>query len=91
LTLTAPVGQDYVAVANAEVTSSNLLRNLTCTLKFGSTVLDTFTYRFDLTPVEAALQGAGPLTSGTITFTCEGSGDSATNLSLLAYVVSAVN
>jgi len=85
------VGQDYVAIANAEVTSSNLLRNVTCTLKFGSTVLDTFSYRFDLTPVEAVLQGAGPLTSGSITFLCEGSGNSVTNLSLTAYVVSAIN
>jgi hypothetical protein len=91
LTLTAPAGQSYVAIGDAEVDAQNLLHPPTCTLKFGATVLQTFSYRFDPTPVEAVLQGAGTLTGGSITFTCEGSGNSVANLSLSAYVVSAIN
>jgi hypothetical protein len=80
-----------VAIANAEVTSENFFRPVVCTLKFGSTVMETIAYRFSSSPVEAVLQGAGPLTSGSITFACEGSGNSVANVNLLAYVVSAVN
>jgi hypothetical protein len=91
LTLSAPAGQSYVAIGTAEVTADSLLHPPTCTLKFGSTVVQTFSYRFNPTPVEAVLQGAGSLASGSITFTCEGSGNSVANLGLTAYVVSAVN
>jgi hypothetical protein len=80
-----------VAIANGDVTVTNLLTPVTCTLRFGSTVMETFTYHFDLSPVEAVLQGAGGLTSGSITLSCEGSGNTASGLSLIAYVVSAIN
>jgi hypothetical protein len=80
-----------VAIANGEVTASNILRGPACTLRFGSTVIQSLSYHFNLSPVEALLQGAGALTSGSITFECEGSGNSATNMSVTAYVVSAVN
>jgi hypothetical protein len=96
LTLTAPAGAGrfYVATANAEGTVAGDGHPLTCTLKFGSTPMQTMVLKeHNESPVEVGLQGAGALTSGSISLSCtsNSSMDSVSNLSLSAYVVSGVN
>jgi len=89
LTLTAPPGQDYGITANGEGTATSS-RPLACTLKIGSTTAQTITLHGSS---EINLQGAGALTSGTIALICtsESSSDSIANMSLMAYVGSAIN
>jgi hypothetical protein len=96
LTLTAPAGAGrlYVATANAEGTVGGNNQPLTCTLRFGSTPMQTIVLReHNGSPVEVFLQGAGALTSGSISLSCTSntSMDSVSNMSLSAYVVSGIN
>ena len=67
---------------------------LTCTLKFGSTSMQTIVLKeHNESPVEVGLKGTGALTSGSISLSCTSntSRDYITNLSLIAYMVSGVN
>jgi hypothetical protein len=81
-----------VATAAAQGTVDN--HPLSCTLKFGSTPMQTIVLKeHNQSPVEVGLQGAGALTSGSIALSCtsRSSRDYIYNLSLIAYVVSGVN
>jgi hypothetical protein len=83
-----------VATANAEGTVAGTSHPLTCSLKFGSTPMQTIVLKeHNESPVEVGLQGAGALASGSISLSCtsNSSMDSVANLSLSAYVVSGVN
>jgi hypothetical protein len=96
LTLTAPggAGRFYVATANVQGTVDAADHPLTCTLKFGSTPMQTIVLNeHNASPVAVGLQGAGALTSGSIALSCTSSSirDYISNLSLIAYVVSGVN
>lgn len=93
LSLTAPTEQDYAVTASAFVTDPSALAPATCSLKLGSIVLQSASVRFTTTPTEVSLQGAGRLTSGNIALTCGGESPSAaiTNMSVVAYVGSAIN
>jgi hypothetical protein len=96
LTLTAPAGAGrfYVATANAEGTVEGASHPLTCTLKFGSTSMQSIVLKeHDESPAEVGLKGAAALTSGSISLTCTSntSSDYISNLSLSAYAVSGVN
>jgi hypothetical protein len=95
VTLTAPVGQDYAVSADAVGTFGAPPSPLTCTLKLGSVVLQSITMALhpNSPPTELSLQGAGTLTSGSITLDCtsENSSNSISNMSLMAYVGSGIN
>ena len=94
LTLTAPTGQNYVAIANAQGTVSGISRPLVCTLSFGPAAKQRIAIAANIESEEMSLQGAGALTSGTIKLSCSsGSGGKASvsNMSLIAYVVSGIN
>jgi hypothetical protein len=83
-----------VATANAQGTVDGANHPLTCTLKFGSTPMQTIVLRRgNRAPVEVGLRGAGALTSGSIALNCTSSSsrDYISNLSLIAYVVSGFN
>ena len=83
-----------MATADAEGSVAGDSHPLTCTLNFGSTPMQTIVLReHNESPVEVGLQGAGALTSGSISLSCtsNSSRDSVSNLSLSAYVVSGVN
>ena len=73
--------------------TSRVILLLTCTLKFGSTPKQTIVLQHNEAPVEVSLQGAGPLTAGSIMLSCTvtSSKDSVSNLSLIAYVVTGIN
>jgi len=93
LTLTAPAAQSYVAFANAEGVTWSLAHPIVCSLSFGSVIKQSISLPWNFAPTQISLQGAGPLTSGTIQLGCSSSDgmDSVSNLSLIAYVVSGVN
>jgi hypothetical protein len=112
LTLKAPVGQTYVAVAsldgsvfpNPEEPEASApppsLRKVICTLSFGVNPGQTVELNPQPLPpfpssarsmFPISLNGAGKLGAGSIALTCSGPGTSTANLSLTAYVVSALN
>jgi hypothetical protein len=93
LTLTAPAGADYVVSFDAQASVLSPLRPLTCALRFGPKVGQTKVLTFGVSPVEVYLQGLGALASGTITVTCtsEGTRDSVSNMSLIAYAGTTVD
>ena len=83
-----------MATADAEGTVEGANHPLTCTLKFGSTPMQTIVLKeHNESPVEVGLKGAGALTSGSISLSCTSntSRDYITNLSLIAYMASGVN
>ena len=92
LSLIAPVGQ-YAVTADGLATVRGVTSPLTCALKLGPTILQSVTLDFDPAPVEFSLQGAGVLSSGSVTLSCSSHSrlDSVRNLSLMAYVASAIN
>ena len=112
LTLRAPAGQIYVALASLdgfifpnpeeppEAVSPFALRKVVCTLSFGVNPGQTVELNPQPYPPFPAqrnvafpmsLNAAGKLTNGSISLTCSGPGTSTSNLSLNAYVVSALN
>jgi hypothetical protein len=83
-----------VATANAQGTVDAADHPLTCTLKFGSTPMQTIVLKkHNQSPAEVGVRGAGALTSGGIALSCTSNSrrDYISNLSLIAYVVSGFN
>jgi hypothetical protein len=93
ITLTAPTGQSYVAMANVEGMTWSFAHPIACTLSFGSVTEQSISLPWNYAPTQISLQGAGPLTNGAITLNCSSSDgqDSVSNMSLIAYVVSGIN
>jgi hypothetical protein len=93
LALTAPTDQSYVAMANAEGNTWSFPHPLACTLSFGSVIKQSVSLPYNYAPTQISLQGAGALTNGNIKLNCSSGDrkDSVSNMSLIAYVVSAVN
>jgi hypothetical protein len=105
LTLTAPAGQTYTAVATLdgfpseeEIAPHGPGAPVECMLALGSTIVQNVELNPQPLPPKGrvgtypiSLSGAGKLTSGKITLTCSGPGTSTSKLSLTASVVSALN
>jgi hypothetical protein len=93
VTLKPPTGQDYAITADATALDVTPGTAMTCTLSAGSTPLQTTTLHFFPAVLPLTLQGAGALTSGSITLACttESKFNTLTNISLMAIPGSAIN